>query len=61
MAQCQKPRPQMARYFLGFIYIRQEDVAKIPKVPGALAPRNVNPARTIAWLVGVKIYCSFFQ
>ena len=32
-----------SRTFLIFIYIWQEDVAKISKVPGAI--RNVNPAR----------------
>ena len=31
-----------------FTYIRQEDVAKIPKMPRA--PRNVNPARKITQL-----------
>ena len=39
-----------------FNYIWQEDVAKIPKVPGV--PLNVNPARAIAWLAGVTIYCT---
>ena len=34
MAQCQKPRAQMVRFFLVSTYIWQEDVAKIPKVPG---------------------------
>ena len=36
------PPAQMVRLFLVFTYIWQEDVAKIPKVPGA--PCNVNPA-----------------
>ena len=35
--------------FLVFTCIWQKDVAKIPKVPGA--PRNVNPALVITWLV----------
>ena len=30
-----------------------------PKVPGAQL--NVNPARAITWLVGVIIYCTFFN
>ena len=36
-------RPQMIELFLVFTYIWQEDVAKIPQVPGA--PRNVSPAQ----------------
>ena len=35
------------------------DFAKISKVPGA--PRTVNLARSITWLVSVTIYCTFFQ
>ena len=41
--------------FLVFTYIwliLQEDVAKIPEVPGPLA---------IVWLVSVTIYCTIFQ
>ena len=34
---------QMVRLFYIFTYIWQEDIAKIPKVPGA--QRDVNPAR----------------
>ena len=37
------PSAQMVGLFLLFIFILQEDVAKIPLVPGAL--RNVNPAQ----------------
>ena len=38
------PRAQMVRlFFIIFTYIWQEDLAKIPKVPGA--QRDVNPAR----------------
>ena len=37
------PRAQMVRHFLIFTYTWQEDVAKIPKVPGAQC--DVNPAR----------------
>ena len=48
----QRPRAQMLKLFLVFTYIWQEDVAKIPNVPGA---------REIAWLVGVTIYCSIFS
>ena len=32
---------------------------KNPKVPEAQP--NVNPARAITWLVGVTIYCTFFN
>ena len=60
MTQCQGPRAQMVRLFLIFIYNRREDVAKIPKVPGATARRNVNPTGAITWLVGVTIYSSIF-
>ena len=49
----------MVRLFLVFTYIWQEDVAKISEVPGA--PRNVNPARAMTWLVGVTNYCTMFQ
>ena len=59
MAECQGPRSQMVRLFLVFTYIWQKDVVKISKVPGALC--KVNPARAIAWLVGVIIYCTIFQ
>ena len=38
--------PGDGKIFLVFTNIRQKDVAKIPKVPGA--PRKVNPARAIA-------------
>ena len=54
MALCQKPRAQMVRLFLIFSYIWQEDVAKLPKVPGAL--RNINPARAITWLCSPAIF-----
>ena len=37
------PRAQMVRLFLVFTYIWQEDLAKIPKEPGA--QRDINPAR----------------
>ena len=37
------PHAQMVRLFFFFTYIWQEDLAKIPKVPGA--QREVNPAR----------------
>ena len=59
MADCQGHNIQMVRLFLVFTYIWQEDVAIIPKVPGA--PRNVNPARVITWFVGKAIYCTFFN
>ena len=57
MAQYQGPRAQMVRLFLLSTSIWQEDVAKIPEVPGT--PRNVYPAGAITWLVGVTIYCTF--
>ena len=37
------PRAQMVRLFFFFTCIWQEDLVKIPKVPGA--QRDVNPAR----------------
>ena len=37
------PRSDGKIFFGLFTYIWQEDVAIIPKIPGA--PRNVNPAR----------------
>ena len=46
MAQCQGLRAQRFFFFgIHLFNIWQEDIAKIPKVPGA--PRNVNPARAI--------------
>ena len=59
MAQCQGPRTQMVRLFFVFVYTWQEDVPKFRKVPGA--PRNVNSARAITWLVGVVIYSTIFN
>ena len=42
------------------LYIMQEDVVKIPQVPGA--PRNVNLARAITQLpVDLIIYCTIFK
>ena len=61
MAQCQGPGAQMVRHFLVFTNIREEGVEKIPTVPGAPAPCNVNPTQAITWFVGVTIYCSIFQ
>ena len=52
-------RAQMVRLFLVFIYIWQEDVAKIFKVP--TAPHNINLARAITWLIGVTINCTIFK
>ena len=37
MAECEGPGAQMVRLILGFYLYWQEDVAKIPKVPGAPA------------------------
>ena len=49
----------MVRLFLVFTNIWQEDVAIIPKVPGA--PRNVYPAPRITWLVDVTIFVPFLN
>ena len=46
------PRAQMVRLFLVFTYIWQKDDAKISKVPRA--PRNINTAQAITWLVDVS-------
>ena len=54
MAQCQGPHSQMVRLFLVLAYLARR-FCKISKVPGA--PRNVNPALSITWLVSVTIYC----
>ena len=59
MAQCQRLRAQLERLFLLFTCIWQEDVSKIPKMPGA--PRNVYPAREITCLLVVTIYGTFFD
>ena len=40
-----RPRAQMVRLVLVFTFIWQENVAKLPKVPGA--PRTLNPTREI--------------
>ena len=45
--------------FLVFTNIWLKDVEKISKVPSA--PRNVNPARAITWLVGVPTHCTIFK
>ena len=50
---------QMVKLVLVFFNIWQENVAKIPKVPGT--PLNVNPAQAITWLTGVTIYVMIFQ
>ena len=41
--------------FFVFTYIGKEDFAKISKVSGAPRNRNVNPARSIPWLVSVIV------
>ena len=58
MAQCHGPRVHI-RLFLIFIYIWQENITKIPKFQGSKL--NVNPAWAITWLVGITIYCRFFN
>ena len=47
----QSTRGPVLRWKDFFCYIWKEDVSKISKMPGA--PRNVNQARVITWLVGV--------
>ena len=47
------------KIFCLFTYIWQEDVAIIPKVPGA--PRIVILALAITRLAGATIYCTIFQ
>ena len=59
MAQCQGSRAPMVIHFLVFMCIRQNDIAKIPKVPGA--SRNAHSASSITWLVVVTIYCTFLN
>ena len=60
VVQCQGPCVQNdGKTFLVFTYIWQEDIAKIFKVPGSR--HDVNPARAIAWLVGVTNHCTMFQ
>ena len=50
MAQCQEPVSNDGKTFsLVFTYIWKEGLAKNSKVPNA--PRIVNPARSITWLV----------
>ena len=58
MAQCQGPCAQI-RFFFGLHLYLVGKYCKNPKVPGAQL--NVNPARAIAWFVGVTIYCAFFN
>ena len=50
----------MLRLYSVYTYCWPEDFAKISEVPGA--PRNVNPALSITWLVsGTTIYCTIFN
>ena len=58
MAQCHGPRAHIRLFFI-FTYIRHKNVGKIPKCQGSKL--NVNPAWAITWLVGVTIYCRFFN
>ena len=51
--------PSNGEAFLVFTYIWQKDVEKISKVSSAM--RNVNPTRTITWLVGVTTCCTIFK
>ena len=58
MAQCQGPRAQLKLLFGLQLYLA-EKYSKNSKVPGL--QRNVNPARAITLLVGVTLYCTFFN
>ena len=58
MAQCQGPRAQIRLFFGLHLYLAGK-YCKNPQVPGAQL--NVNPARAIAWFVGVTFYCTFFN
>ena len=59
MALAEYTKGPVLRWKDFFCYIWQVDVAKCSKVPGA--PRNVNQARVITWLVGVTNYCTTFH
>ena len=52
MAQCQGPRARK-KLFSFFTCIWQENIVE--------TQLNVNPTRTITWLVGVIICCTFFN
>ena len=58
MVQCQGPRAQIRLLFGLHLYLAGK-YCKNPKVPEAQL--NVHPARAITWLVGVTIYCTFFN
>ena len=58
VAHCQEHRDHIRLFFGLHLYLAGK-YCKNPKVPGAQL--NVNPARTITWLVGVTIYCTFFN
>ena len=58
MVQCQKPRAHRGLLFGLHLYLAGK-YCENPKVPGAQL--NVNPARAITWLLGVTIYCTFFN
>ena len=61
MAQYQvaSPRSDGETFVLVLTYIWKKDVAKIFKVPRA--PRNVNPAAAITWLVGEQSLLLFLN
>ena len=50
--------PRSDKTFFCFLYLA-EKYCQNPKVPGAQL--NVNPARAMAWFVGVTIYSTFFN
>ena len=51
--------PRSCKTFLIFIHIWHKNIEKIPKCRGSKL--NVSPAWAITWLVGVTIYCRFFN
>ena len=59
MVQSLGPRAQMQSLFFNFINIWQQDAAK-KKQQNVEAPRNVNLAQAMTWLIGVVIYYTIF-
>ena len=51
--------PRSYKTFFGLHLYLAGKYCQNPKVPGAQL--NLNPARAIAWLVGVTIHCTFFN
>ena len=51
--------PRSHKTFFDLHFYLGRKYCKNPKVPGA--QHNINPSRAITWLVGVTIYCTFFN